>query len=411
MATLTKEQRMVLHLAERGLALSPSLLPWSETELQTLDWEAVFTECNYQSITLASFDSLLPYKKYLPERVLSLWKASASRLLQNNLFVGLGQAHLAETLEKNAIPYVILKGACAAAYYPNPQVRALGDVDFYIDAQNRTQIAETLERNGYIRKEEWHVYHVGFERENVTFEMHFDLPGMPDGKLGEQLRTFFQPLLRDFVTKTDEGASYRAPNDIYHGGIILLHTLGHNVGYGVGLRHLCDWAAYVQRTAHESYWQQTLLPVFKRAGIYRYAQVITKMSATYLGIVCPDWAADVDEELCAQLLEDMFTTGNMGQKDKNYASSSQLIENKDGKQRGPIATLVHSLHKSILQRYTWVKKVWIAYPFIFVWKTVKNLFLMCIGKRSSISEMMPEAKKRKQIYEKLKIFEPQGEEK
>ncbi len=402
---------MVLHLAARSLSNEPPVLDWSEEELCALDWASVYKECVYQAIALAAFDQLLPYKKYLSQEVYTQWKTVALQLVRNNVRLTQAQAELTGILEAYKQTYVIIKGTATSAYYPNPNLRSLGDIDFYIDREKQAETERVLRENGYQKSDEWQAYHVNFEKDDVGIEMHFDLPGMPEGEQGERLRAFFEPIFTDSMQRKEEESYYRAPDDKCHGVIVLLHLLAHNIGYGVGVRHLCDWAAYVQATREKGYWQETLLPLFKEVGIYRYAAVVTKMSALYLGITCPDWAINVDEELCGELLEDMFTAGNMGQKDRNYSKSAQLIEKKDGKKRGAFATLLHSLHVSILQRYPIVKKVWILYPFVFVWKVVKNLFLMCIGKRASIAKTLPEAKKRKQIYDKMKIFEPQGEEK
>ncbi len=402
---------MVLHLTERGISQTPSALVWSKTDLSALDWSVVLQECEYQTITLACFDRLGEYKKYIPQEVYNDWKMRAFMHMQKNMNILQTQADLIEVLKENNFPYVIIKGTVTSAYYPRPDLRLLGDIDFYIEPRMRKQIAQVLEKNGFVDQKDVHVYHVNFKKDSVTAEMHFDLPGMPSGELGERTRLFFERIFKDSEThKTDffEGC---APSAVHHGVIILLHALSHQTGYGMGLRHLCDWAAFVQSTQNQGYWQETLLPFFKEIGVYRYACALTKTAALYLGIACPHWAQEIEEELCKQLLTDMFTAGNFGNKDKAYSKSAQLIEKKDEKNRGPIATLIRSLHQSILWRYPIVKKVWLLYPFIFVWKAIKNVFLMCIGKRTSLTQTLPEAKKRRKIYEQLRIFEPQGEEK
>jgi len=402
---------MVLHLAERGLSAYSATPVYEEEELKSLDWEAVYQESVDQTVSLLCFDSVAVYKNYVPQAIYAKWKNTAIAQMQTALRLSQVQAELCALLKEYKYAYVILKGTSAAEYYPNPNLRILGDIDFYIEKDKCAEIEKLLEENGYVNQRESHVYHVNFKKDNVTVEMHFDLPGMPDGTLGQRTRAFCEPIFETCVVRENELFTAKTPNDLYHGVIILLHALSHQTGYGVGLRHLCDWAAYVQKTQKEGYWQEALLPLFKEIGVYRYACALTKMCAVYLGIGCPDWAQEAPLKLCERLLIDMFTAGNFGKKDKAYSKSAQLIENKDGKRRGPFATLMHSLHVSIVWRYPIVKKVWIIYPFIFVWKVIKNLFLMCIGKRAPLSKTLPEAKKRKQIYEQLKIFEPQGEEK
>lgn len=411
MTTFTREQQMVLHLTEQGISQTPSALVWSEEDLRALNWKAVLQECVYQTVTLLCFDKIAKYKQYIPVEVYNDWKMRSFVYMQKNAEILQTQADLIEVLKENQFPYVIIKGTATAAYYPKPELRILGDIDFYIEPRMRKPIVQALEKKGFVDQKDTHVYHVNLKKDNVTVEMHFDLPGMPSGELGERARCFFENIFITSELHNNDFFEDKEPNVIHHGVIILLHALSHQTGYGMGLRHLCDWAVFVQATQKQAYWQESLLPFFKEIGVYRYACALTKTAALYLGISCPDWAKDVEEELCAQLLGDMFTAGNFGNKNLSYSKSAQLIENKDGKNRGPIKTLVYSLHQAILWRHPIVKKVWILYPFVFVWKVVKNLFLMCIGKRVSLTQTLPEAKKRRKIYEQLRVFEPQGEEK
>jgi hypothetical protein len=131
---------------------------------------------------------------------------------------------------------------------------------------------------------------------------------------------------------------------------------------GLGLRHLCDWAAFVKATQNEAFWTEELLPLMKEIGIMKYASVATKLCATYLHIPCPAWAADADDTLCDGLLADVFLGGNFGRKNNERARSGSLIAKKGEKKRGPIAAMAVSLHRAILLKYPIVKKVWILYP-------------------------------------------------
>ena len=75
------------------------------------------------------------------------------------------------------------------------------------------------------------------------------------------------------------------------------------LGEGLGLRHICDWACYVQKTESMPFWAE-LLNLFERVGILTYAKVITKICSMYFHINCPEWAESVDEELCVDVMGD-----------------------------------------------------------------------------------------------------------
>lgn len=409
--TLTTEQKIVLNLAAMSVADNPTTLVLSEEELRGVNWAEVVDETIAQTIPLATYDVALPYKRYVPETEWSRWKNVSMGVLQSDFEVVSAQAELVELLNKKGLPYAIIKGTSAAAYYPEPERRALGDVDFLIDPDRQAEVENALVEAGYKKEGVPHISHVIFKKPNAHLEMHFQVAGIPNGELGVKVKEFLRPAVFSTVERSREFCTFYAPNDLYHGLIILLHMQHHNLNDGLGLRHLCDWAAYVARTQNEPFWQERLLPFLKEIGLYKYAAVVTKISATYLKIPCPDWAKAEDEELCAELLSDMFIGGNFGRKDNERARSGALIAQKGEKKRGPIATLAYSLHKSILLRYPIVKKVWILYPFVYAWKVIRNVFLMLIGKRVSIGKMKPQAEKRQRIYDKLQVFETTPEEK
>ena len=409
--TLTTEQKIVLNLAAMSIVGDPATLVLPEEELRGVNWTEVVDETIAQTIPLAAYDAALPYKQYVPETEWLRWKNVSMGVLQSDFEVVSAQAELVELLNKKGLPYAIIKGTSAAAYYPEPERRALGDVDFLIDPDRQAEVENALVEAGYKKEGVPHISHVIFKKPNAHLEMHFQVAGIPNGELGERVKEFLRPAVFSTVEREREFCTFHAPNDLYHGLIILLHMQHHNLNDGLGLRHLCDWAAYVERTQNESFWQEKLLPFLKEIGLYKYAAVVTKISATYLKISCPDWAKDEDEELCAELLSDMFIGGNFGRKDNERARSGALIAQKGEKKRGPIATLAYSLHKSILLRYPIVKKVWILYPFVYAWKVIRNVFLMLIGKRVSIGKMKPQAEKRQRIYDKLQVFETNAEEK
>ena len=145
----TREQNTLLHLAARNISENPSALVWSETELQDVDWDIVYEMSNRQAVTLAAFDAVTPYKTYIPKEIYERWKTSAMSVLSSDFAVEQSQMELIQLLRKGEYPYVILKGMAASAYYPNPELRALGDVDFLIDPTKQAEMEELLLQSGY----------------------------------------------------------------------------------------------------------------------------------------------------------------------------------------------------------------------------------------------------------------------
>lgn len=399
---LTKERKVLLTLIANSLSTEKEIEIDAET-LKTVDFSAVLDEALAQAVHVLTFSSLKKYEEYVPKEVYEKWKTLFLKSCRKNLIVGNNQAEMVNVLSTNNLDYVILKGEASAAYYPNPELRALGDVDFYVGYDNASKTEEALISAGYIRDDMKHKSHMIFKKSPAHLEMHYNIAGVPLGKKGEIVKERIKDILIKTQKKSGLLGEFLAPSDFHHGIVILLHTQHHNLNDGLGLRHLCDWASFVNKTVNMPFWTE-MVEFMREISIIKYASVLTKLCATYFDTALPDWAKDAEDELCSALLEDVFLGGNFGRKDNKRARSGLLITKNGEKKRGAIRTLAIELHRSILIRYPIVKKVWILYPFIYGYKVIKNFIQMLFGKKVSIGKMKPQAKLRQELYDKLQVF-------
>lgn len=405
MRELTREECVLLHLLRQSL--NPETEPLPEELLKQTDWRAVMDESAHQAVLVAAFDAAEPYKKFIPNEVWQEWFQRSSRVLISNLRVTNAQRELVALLEEKGVPYVILKGEVAAAYYPKSELRHLGDVDFLIDLAQRDRVMQMLEAEGYINRGHDVGIHVAFHKFGVSAEMHYDLSGVPYGEAGEHVWEFMRGAdgVEPIIWTDEKG--YRAPDPARHGLIMLLHMEKHMLSEGLGLRHLCDWAAFVEKTVREPFWNQEFLPLLKKIGLLHYAEVITKMCAMYLGNVCPDWAAYSDEILCADILEDVLDGGNFGYKDSGRKNVGMFVsyQGKSGTKFGAIRNLWNTLHTVTACRHPIVQKVPILHLFFDTYRAGLYLVRMAQGKRPSLVKLAPLAQERRSTYEQLRIFE------
>ncbi len=404
MINLSIEQKLLLNLVAINISKNPQSLVLQDKDLENVDWLEVLKESFYQSVPLATLNALKFYKNLVPEKAYSAWKSAGISVLKNNLNVLSYQAQLVEILDKNNVDYCIIKGSSSADYYPNPEDRALGDIDFLIDLEKKEQVEKLLKDNGYNMWDMPHPSHSVFSKENAHLEMHFQVAGLPNNDSKEYIRTFIKPATREIKKTKNQMGEFNAPNELYHGIIILLHMQHHMQKEGLGLRHVSDWACYVNKTYKMPMFREKLLPFLKEIGLYKYAQIVTKICTQYLGIDKQDWVEEQLDTLCDQLLIDILNGGNFGYKEKGRSHSAHMIAQKGEKDRGTIGNAFRSIHRIVVNQHPIVKKIWPLYPFIYIWKIVKYLFLMIIGKRKSVFKLMAKANERKDVYSQLEIF-------
>lgn len=392
----------------RQKALLSLLQPNSEFDFSVLsaeDWEAVRKESLAQEVPILAFDGSEKCKQYLPKEIHTAWfKDSMQRLLKNSQVLS-AQNKLVKILEDNNFSYIILKGLASASYYPDPKKRILGDVDFLITSEEQADVENVLIDLGYKKEQDDHICHRVFKKPHEHFEMHFEVAGIPEGNAGVLFRNYFKDATAKY--KEDKNPDFHNPLPQIHAAVILLHTIHHLLGEGLGLRHLCDWAYFVDKTYKEPFWETEFLPLLKKSGTFKFAAIITKTSHLYLGTACPLWATDIDDRICEQLIDDLFSSGNFGRKDKNRAGAGAMISQhgKSGTKNSKVKNQFLTLKSSMYYLYPFLHKWKILYPFIFVWRILRYLILMALGKRPSLIKASAYADERLAVYKQFQLYE------
>ena len=231
--------------------------------------------------------------------------------------------------------------------------------------------------------------------------------GLPAGEIGAKIDTFMANALVAPKKQKGDGGEFNTLEPWECGLVVLLHIQHHMVAEGVGLRHLCDWGCFVKATENEPFWQEKLVPLLKATGLLTYTSAITRLCKKAFGTPCPDWVEEMDDAVCDALLDDIFSGGNFGRKDKDRARTGLLIadKNRKGFKKNKWKRMLEVLRRNIEAKHPTVKKHPILYPLFFVCRVIKYLALMLVGKRPSIMKVARNIDKRKNIYKTLHIFE------
>ncbi len=394
---LTDRERHLLALISGAINQKKAALP-ADT-----DWPALFADAAVQAVPLLALEGAAAHKEAIDPALYNAYRQGAYKRMVKNQQVDRAQAALVALLAREKAPYVILKGRAAAAYYPDPSLRALGDVDFLVDPADTQRLSACLEQEGYTKYLENHVCHLVFRRPGAHLEMHFEPAGIPHGAAGDKARAFFQPA----VHRPEDRGAFLAPAPLYHGAILLLHMQHHMVGEGLGLRHLCDWACYVAKTHTADFWTAELIPFLKSIGLFTYMNIMTAVCVSYLAIPAPQWLEPVEPALCQEVIRDVLQSGNFGRKDDKRSASAVMVSNhgKDGTGRSKTYYLYHALHSSTLQKYPLAQKSKVVAFLLDSGRAIRYMARAAVGKRYSPLALMPEAEKRRRLYREFHLFE------
>lgn len=223
---------------------------------------------------------------------------------------------ITELLGEAGIKPVILKGMAAAIYYPVPEIRTPGDVDFIVPPEDFDRAEQILEENGYnVEKKASYTRHDRLTKDGVEFEFH---------RYFTYLLTAQEKRLEEMLAKgvADPECAEINGTKFYmlpplENGLCLLEHLRHHIFTGLGLRQVSDWLKFAGSVADENFWNNEFCPALEKTQLKKLAAAVTLMGEKYMGLphTGHNFAdAEADEALADDLFKLAWTNGNFGRK-------------------------------------------------------------------------------------------------
>lgn len=329
-----------------------------------------------------------------------------SQSLADNAKIDFEHVRICGIMKNAGIPCTVLKGFASALYYPDALMRSMGDVDFLVDTENFEKANEILKQNGYAPSDKSHDVHDVYLGRVCRCEMHFQPSGIPQGKAGVKVRKYLADITQRAEAVQTELGEITVPCTFHHGLIILLHMCHHLTGDGLGIRHLCDWAVFINALGEEKF-LETFENTFKDIGLWEFAKTMTFICSKYLGMPPMKWAAEADEKLADYILIDIIIGGNFGQKSADRSHESLLISSKNEKSVSMLRQFFISANSIVYKNWKAARKFKILLPFGWVFFGGRYIIRSLFGKRPKIrpNKVAKEASERIDIYAGLKLFE------
>ncbi len=404
---LNETQKLLLDI------LKYRLFAGDKPEIENCSVKAVADEAMAQTVFTAVFPVIeKTLQKNYPEDY-----GSFSEFYLSNMILNSGNLHdhgeLHRIMSENNIPYTIIKGFSSAYYYPDHALRDMGDVDFLVKNEDFKKAGDVLISEGFKREHESKDgdIHEAYTRNTFSiWELHRCLNGIPEGEIGESIRSRLSKIIDQSKLIKLENSEFRIPDEFSHGLIMLLHTASHLTSEGVGLRHLCDWAVFVSRYS-DSDFNSMFKSELEKLGLYKFAQVLTLTAERHLGAPKKGWAqaAQFDESITDELILDILSGGNFGKKDTNRYREIKYIQNRGERtvdNKNLFTQLVSTLNKKVYSQHKFIDRHRFLLPAGWVAEGAKYTGLLITGKRKNkgTADMLKEASKRKEIYSSFELF-------
>ncbi len=275
-----------------------------------VDWESVNQELKAQTL------------HYLPVNILSQtdpanylhYLQQGAHALQNWYTLMQEQQDLCSLFQKENIPFVILKGAAADYYYPNPYYRCMGDIDIIVKPEDFQRANEAMETHGYQVRDREKARHYEYKHNNVEIELHRRFSFLKDKESDVWLdQIIYDAIDHAQVVYMDEFSFPMLP--ALENGLVLLSHINQHMEKGLGFRQIIDWMLYVDKEMTDEFWNTEFSPMAEKIGLKTLAITTTFLCQRYLGLAKElRFCQEADLELCETLLEYIIEQGNFGQK-------------------------------------------------------------------------------------------------
>lgn len=312
---------------------------------------------------------------------------------------------LIDKLAGAGITAVALKGACAAEYYPVPELRKSGDIDILVEDGKEELAKEVLINNGFEISDEQHANHhtVFYNQEHIELELHTMLTEPFDN---EAINRYLEKIRLD-VTKhicrvNVMGLEIPTLHKAYFAYQLLLHMLQHFLRAGFGLKLLCDWVVFwesemTERDRHD------YLRLVEESKIKGFSDMITAVCIYMLGLDGSKTAfmfSDKNRKLPEIWQAEAFLKEVLNSEEFGHSSEDRMVV-----LRGTgLTAYAREFHHQMKLNFPKAGKVFICWPYTWLVTLLRFLVNNKKVRKTSVRQVFKTAKQRSYMMKEIKLF-------
>lgn len=270
----------------------------------------------------------LPKEQAPDSELLLMWLGLAIIQKRQKAHFDSVMAEVAQVLTRENIRFVVFKGLAVASKYPEPELRTMGDIDFYVLPSDFDRAVEVVEKNICRIDEKDNIdKHFAFEWKNVRFEMHYQMETFGFGGYQRYYGALVDAAVEDgrlayFLAGGVKIPMLPAELDLIQ---VFKHWMTHLIGEGIGLRQTTDIAVLV--AAYKSCIDVAeLKQILDGIGYLKAFDAAVMMLENYYSISWPEYwqgeerhsSRNVAEKYADILINDVLRNGNFGRSDYKY---------------------------------------------------------------------------------------------
>lgn len=258
-----------------------------------------------------------------------------------------------QTLEENGVDHIVMKGYVLRNYYPVPELRTFGDIDFVIRPADREKTHKLMLEAGFCVETDWEPV-FSYTRDCEYYELHTEIM-----EVDVSDRTDYQGYFRQMwqYAVSDGGYSWHFGPE-YHFLYLLTHLAKHITGKGAGVRMYLDLAAFIRHFEKELDWDFVRREL-ENLSLTDFAATVLAVVQDCFGVDAPLAVQSVDEDVWNALMDFTMEGGVFGHCGRDSGTNALKSGSRGKENASRLATFTKRLlpnAKSIQTRYTYLKR-------------------------------------------------------
>src|SRR5690606_14803810 len=286
------------------------------------DWDVLYQYALNHTVEGILFDSFpLLAGEQLPPRALRMkWAVRVDQAERYNAHMKKVIADQYGYFVNQGLTPVLLKGHGVAQWYPNPLHRTSGDIDWYFEGEGYRAAEKLLREKGLLARSVFG-FSLDYEWAGVHIEHHSRLFDLKNPFLKAYLKKLEADAPRDILHV--DGQDVAILNPTLQTFQVNVHILKHLLGFGVGLRQICD-AAILYKAYRGRMDGDMLYKMYKKAGILKWVQQLHAILSHDMGRSEVDLPLPLpndtnDKERADWMMEEIWQSGHFGFHDARCA--------------------------------------------------------------------------------------------
>lgn len=241
----------MLRQSENFIELIDSYLEGRDAQLVDADWNKIFETAAIHNLTGMVYLCVKNKQICQDPKIIKRFEANFMATVKYSICQEVTMLSLIDILNKNKIRHILFKGFILKDYYPDKELRTMGDIDIVIDNENQDRVHELLLDSGFEYDELNSKPTVrNYGKNGMCFEIHTKIVGKNIFESIDSVGYFednfkYAKLIKDY--------SYEF-NYEHHLIYMLTHMATHFKVSGCGVRMVLDAAVFIKYLSEQLDW-------------------------------------------------------------------------------------------------------------------------------------------------------------